>query len=141
MGTGSAVIVLNLCQRVGTILVRADRAAAEAKLDEQGDSKNGERYCDGERNHVEFVSRAGPAQHIEQIEHGVGGEEGNQNPDRQVTVVGAFYCDGELGIGEGEVDYGAQSIAADVIGDQAREEVGDINPPIAIQNVWRPIRP
>ena len=55
----------------------------------------------------------------------------NKQPDRQVAVVGAFQRHGEFGIGEGEIDDGAQPLALNLLGDEMKDQLdrGEHNHP------------
>ena len=72
-----------------------------------------------------LIVGAGQFEHREQIEQRAGAEKRDQEPQRQIAVVGAFERDGEFGVGERQIDNGAEPVALDLFGEEMAEYLGD----------------
>src|SRR6476659_3563959 len=77
-------------ERIRPVLIGADGPSPEAELDQESEPEDRERHRNGERQHAGRFVGASKPEHGKQVEHGAGAEENEQQPDRQVAIVGAF---------------------------------------------------
>ena len=74
-----------------------DGAAAKAEFDEQDEPEHRERHRDDDRQQARLIVGAGHFEHREQVEQRAGAEERDQQPERQVAVMGALRGEANSG--------------------------------------------
>src|ERR1700683_5170523 len=90
--------VSNLRQRIRPVRIGTNGAAAKAKLDQQNQPQNSHWDFNRQQKHTRTVIATAQAQKRKQVSQSGAAEKEHQQPNRQVSVMQAFYGDGEFRI-------------------------------------------
>src|SRR6202034_2758173 len=112
-------------ERIRSVLVRADGAAAKAELDEENEGQHRKRQRDRDRQQAGLIVGPGHFQHSKQIKERARTKKRNQEPKRQIAIVSAFQGDGEFRIGVSQIDDGAEPVALNLFREDMTENLGD----------------